>query len=142
MFIKINIMDLEKDIFNPVAARIRQRADSLINIKRFPGTGIEGWLKVEVVAVLGQRVRRLQNKGPDLLLDDYTEIEIKAATDFNKVYFFDPIRKYGCPCLFLGDGKNPKLLTEDVSEEFELVAYEIISDGVNNWMLGLVKPKL
>ena len=135
-------MDLIKDIFKPVAARIRQRADSLINIKRFPGTGIEGWLKVEIVAALGQRVRRLQNKGPDLLLDDDTEIEIKAATDFNKVYLFDPIRKYGCPCLFLGDGSKPESLTENVTEHFEIVAYEIISDGVNDWMLGLVKPKL
>ena len=139
---KINLMDLEKDIFKAVAARIRQRADSLTNIKRFPVTGIEGWFKVEIVAALDQRVRRLQNKGPDLLLDDDTEIEIKAATDFNRVYFFDPIRKYGCPCLFLGDGKNPELLTEDLSEEFEIVAYEIISDGMNNWLLGLIKPKM
>ena len=136
-------MDLGKDIFKPVAARIRERADSLINIKRFPGTGIEGWFKVEILAALDQRVRRLRNKGPDLLLDDDTEIEIKAATNFHKGYFlFGPIRKYGCPCLFLGDGKNPELLTEDVSEEFEIVAYEIISDGMNNWLLGLVKPRI
>jgi hypothetical protein len=135
-------MDLEKDIFKPVAERIRKRADSLKNIKKFPRTGIEGWFKVEIIAALDQRVFRLQNKGPDLLLDDDTEIEIKAATDFNKVYLFDPIRKYGCLCLFLGDGKNPELLTENVTEHFEFVAYEIISDGMNDWLLGLIKPKL
>lgn len=135
-------MDLEKDIFKPVAERIRKRADSLKNIKKFPRTGIEGWFKVEIIAALDQRVCRLQNKGPDLLLDDDTEIEIKAATDFNKVYLFDPIRKYGCPCLFLGDGRKPESLTENVTEHFEIVAYEIISDGMNDWLLGLIKPKL
>ncbi len=135
-------MDLKRDIFEPVAGRIRQRVDSLHNIKRFPRTGIEGWFKVEIIAALDNRVRRLQNKGPDLLLDDGTEIEIKAATDFHKGFFLDPIRKYGCPCLFLGDGTNPSILTENLTEKVEIVAYQLISDGENDWLLGFVKPKM
>ncbi|MFO8085669.1 MAG: hypothetical protein R6U27_15280 [Desulfobacterales bacterium] len=55
---------------------------------------------LNLIAALDQKIQRLQNKGTDLLLDDDTEIEIKAATDFNKVYLFDPIRKYGYPCFF------------------------------------------
>ena len=84
----------------------------------------------------------MQNKGPDLLLVDGTEIEIKAATDFHKGFFLDPIRKYSCPCLFLGDGRNPSILTRNVSEGFEIVSYEVISDGENDWLIGLVKPNL
>ena len=135
-------MDLNQDIFEPVAARVRRRIDSLRNIRRFPRTGIEGWFKVEIVAALNKGVRRLQNKGPDLLLVDGTEIEIKAATDFHKGFFLDPIRKYSCSCLFLGDGTNPSTLTKNVNDGLEIVGYEVISDGENDWIIGLVRPNI
>ncbi|HUX97074.1 MAG TPA: hypothetical protein VMV47_15160 [Bacteroidales bacterium] len=139
-------MDLKCEIFDPVAARIRLRIDSLRNIKRFPRTGIEAWFKVEIVAALGQIVRSLNNKGPDLLLDDGSiqglQIEIKAANDFNPSWcFLDPVRKYGCPCFFLCDGTDPKKLVYKMADDMEIVAYEVISDGKNDWLLGLVKPR-
>ena len=134
-------MDLKKDIFDPVAERIRQKADSLRNIKRFPRAGIESWFKVEIVAVLGNRVRQVRNKGPDILFDDGTEVEIKGATDFHKGFFVDPVRKYKCPCLFLGDGKNPDILKKNADKWIEIVGYEIFSDGEGDWLIGLVKPR-
>lgn len=135
-------MDLKLDIFVPVLKRIICRVESLRSIKRFQKTGIEGWFKVEIVAALDTRIQSLNNKGPDILFDDNTELEIKAATDFNKSYFInDPIQKYGCPCLFLGDGTKRSILEEKLDENIGIVAYEIISDGENDWLLGLVKKK-
>ena len=138
-------MDLKHDVFELVTARIKLRADSLQNIKRFSRTGIEGWFKVEIVAALGQIVRSLNNKGPDLLLDDGTtqgiKVEIKAATDFNPTWcFLEPVRKYFCPTLFLCDGSDLKKLVYKIVDDMEIVSYEVISDGKNDWLIGLVKP--
>ncbi|OQY11988.1 MAG: hypothetical protein B6I30_05730 [Desulfobacteraceae bacterium 4572_187] len=102
-------IDLKSDVFEPVKDRIIGRRNSLASIKRFPNTGIEGWLKVEVVAALGNKmapVKSLKNKGPDIILEDGTEIELKAATNFQKGFFVGAIRKYGTPCLFLGEGSG------------------------------------
>jgi hypothetical protein len=139
-------MDLKHDVFELVAARIKLRADSLQNIKRFPRTGIEGWFKVEIIAALGKTIRTLNNKGPDLTLDDSTtdgmEVEIKAATDFNPSWcFLEPVRKYSCPTLFLCDGSDPKKLSYKLGDDMEIVAYKVFSDGKNDWLVGLVKPK-
>jgi hypothetical protein len=135
-------LDLKSDVFEPVAARKAERGDSLLNIKRFPKTGIEGWFKVEIVAALGNIVKSLHNKGPDLLLTDGTQIEIKAATDFHKGFFVDPIRKYGTPSLFLGDGTDPTELTSCAEPDIDIVGFEVFSDGKNNWLLGLVRPRV
>jgi|WetSurMetagenome_2_1015567.scaffolds.fasta_scaffold81512_1 hypothetical protein len=137
-------LDLIKDIFDPVVEKIKQKIESLRNIKPFKGVGIEGWFKVEIVAALGNKVKSIKNSGPDLELEDGTKIEIKAATDFNKNYFFDPIQKYNAPCLFLADGSNPKKLTDNLRDDVELV-YEVINDpkegSKGDWLIGLVKPK-
>jgi hypothetical protein len=134
-------LDLNQDVFVPVVARIKERSESLRNIKRFARCGIEGWFKVEVVAALGSNVRSIRNKGPDLILEDGTSVEIKAATDFAKDYFIAPINKYGCPSLFLGDGTDRTKLTSSPQTSFEIVGLEIFSDGSKDWMVGMVKPK-
>ena len=75
-----------EEIFFVVSNRIKMKRDSLRPIKKFPTSGIEGWLKVEVVASLERTryaVKKLNNKGPDLLLENNMMIELKAATDFN-----------------------------------------------------------
>ena len=133
-------IDLRTDVFVPVLARIRERAESLHNIKRFPRTGIEAWFKVEIVAVLGNKVKALQNKGPDLKFEDGTEVELKAATDFNKAWFIvEPIRKYGVPCFFLGDGTGQTEDTPPSGDDFEVVGWKLFSNG--EWVIGLVKPR-
>jgi hypothetical protein len=42
--------DLRSVVFTTVLERMKKRAGSLRNMKRFKKCGIEGWLKVEVVA--------------------------------------------------------------------------------------------
>jgi hypothetical protein len=79
-------LDLRQDIFQPVVARVAKRQDSLADIMRFSYSGIEGWFKVEIVAALGDKVHKLQNKRADLKLWDGTEVEIKAATNFSKYW--------------------------------------------------------
>lgn len=138
-------LDLRSVVFTPVLAQMKKRAGSLRNVKRFPRTGIEGWFKVEVVTALGERVRKLCNKGADLLLDDGTDagtgLELKAATDFNRGYFLEPLKKYGVPCLFLGDGSKYQRFSTSDHEDFEVIGYEVFSDGAGQWALGLVSPR-
>jgi len=59
---------LEEKIFNIVAKRIIERKESLRQIGKYKKIGIEAWLKVEVVAVLGNRVKKVHNLGADLEL--------------------------------------------------------------------------
>ena len=120
------------------------RAGDLLEVKRFPRTGIEAWLKVQVVAALGERVRKLSNEGPDLLLDDGTagtRLEFKAGTNFDRGYFLQPLTKYGAPCLFVGDGTRHESLRRGNHDDFEVIGYEFFSDGATQWVVGLVSPR-
>ena len=133
-------IDLKIDIFQPVVSRIRERIDSLQGFKLF-FSGIEAWLKVEVVAALRGKVEALQNKGPDLLLRGGQQIELKAATDLNLSWIRGGALKYGSPCLFLGDGSNPsqiEALKRD--SKINLIVHEILSDGKSEWIIGIIVP--
>ena len=140
-------IDLRKEVFVPVLARMKKRAESLGNMKRFRNSGIEGWFKVEIVAVLGEKVRSLQNKGPDLVIEDGTkdgtEVELKAATNFGRTWMIlDPIRKFGTPCLFLGDGTGRRGFKASAKDDFEVVGSEVFRDGLGgDWIIGLAKPR-
>ena len=134
-------IDLQKDVFQSVLARVSKRGDSLRGMTRFPNSGIEAWFKVEIVASLGEKTL-VNNKGPDLTLEDGTQIEIKAATNFNKKWSVtDPILKYNTPVLFLAGRASPEKLRRVEDDAFEIVACEGFSDGKNDWLLGMVKPK-
>jgi hypothetical protein len=98
-------------------------------------SGIEGWLKVEVVAALGKKVVKLQNKGPDIILADDTKLELKAATDCNECGIRAGVTKYKCPCLFLAGGSSLS-----TTRQVETVATFSFSDGQNNWIIGLLRP--
>jgi hypothetical protein len=140
-------IDLRNDVFAPVLARVKERVESLGDIKRFRRTGIEGWFKVEVVAALGKKkVRALQNKGPDLVIEDGTpsgmKLELKAATNFDRAWFLGPIRKYGTPCLFLGDGTGRTGFKAAAKDHFEVVGAEVFLDkSGGKWIMGLVRPR-
>ena len=134
-------MLLKKVIFHPVAARIRGKANSLKEIKRFSKTGIEGWLKVEAVAALGKKIIALKNRGPDLLLENGLKIELKGATDLNLTYIRDGALKYRCPCLFLGDGNDPSRIDAIKKDsQIRFIEHEIFSDGENKWVIGIIEP--
>ena len=124
---------------------MKMRAASLRNVKRFKRCGIEGWFKVEVVAAVRERMRKICREGPDLLLDDGSDVgtllKLKAATDFNKGYFLAPLRKYGVSCLFLGDGTRYKSFPASDHDDFEVIGYEVFSDGAGQWVVGLVSPR-
>ena len=138
-------LDLRSVVFDPVLARMKMRAADLRNVKRFKRTGIEAWFKVQVVAALGERVRKLCNEGPDLLLDDGTDagtgLELKAATNFDRAYFLQPLKKYGAPCLFLGDGSRKKSFPTSDHDDFEVIGCEVFSDGAGQWIVGLLSPR-
>ena len=134
-------MDPKQDIFMPVIIRLIKRRDSLREIRRFPAVGIEGWFKVEVIAALGKKVAALQNKGPDLLMDCGIEIELKAATDLNPSYIRNGVLRDNVPCLFLGNGQEPALISRIPGQGIKMLAYNVFSDGTNKWVIGLITPE-
>ena len=95
-------------ILKAVVQRVTERVDSLDPVFKFK-TGIEGWFKVEFVYALerlGEKVERLQNKGPDILLTGDLQIELKGASDFNPSYLSRGALKDNVPCIFLGSGEE------------------------------------
>jgi len=134
------VMDLKEDVFLPVVERVKERKESLRNMKRFSRSGIEGWFKVEIVAALGNKIKSIKNEGPDFTLEDGTDIKIKAATNFVRNYYVAAVKEYGCPCLFLLDGTNLPKLPFDPKTGVELIGSEIVRDGDDNWIVGMVKP--
>jgi hypothetical protein len=139
---------LKAEVFEPVAERLKDKAESLKPVRKWERSGIEGWLKVEAVATLGDRVVALQNKGPDLLLRvrgcDVC-VELKAATDCNTSYILGGLRKYGTPVLFLGSSDNIWACVERFNKDkgSRLIAHEIfpeVADEKHKWIVGLVIP--
>lgn len=133
-------MDLKSDFFLPVAKRIRERADSLREIQRFPRSGIEAWLKVEAVAALGRKVKAIKNRGPDLVMHSGERIELKAATDLNVSDLRKGAIRYNTPCLILGDGHNSARIGRLSGNGIRLAECEVFSDGSHQWVLGLLVP--
>jgi len=136
----LEMIDIKNEIFKPVAERIRERASSLSEIHRFHCCGIEGWLKVEAIKALSGMVKSVNNRGPDITLTDGTQIELKGATNFDAASIRRGCLKDDAPCLFLADGSNPKKVKNIENEKVEVKASQIISDGPNNWMVGLAAP--
>ena len=145
----MELADLKRDVFQPVAKRLRERADSLQQVARLfreerNNIGIEGWLKVEVAAALGEKVARLHSGrcgGPDVSLVTGDKIELKAATDLNLVYIREGCTKYGVPCMFLGDGRDAARKLAIPPSGTVLIAYEIFTDGSNDWVIGMIAPE-
>jgi hypothetical protein len=136
------------EVFEPVADRVKRKAESLKHLRRFERCGIEGWFKVEAVAALGLRVKKIQNEGPDLLLRD-GYIELKAATDCNTSYILEALTKFpNTPCLFLGSSDNIRIhacverLKKGLDNGSRMVAHETFSDenGKDCWIVGLIVP--
>jgi len=137
---------LKEMIFDPVAERVKDRRDALLNLARFPRLGIEGWLKVEAIRALLDRVEKVWNKGPDLQFADDLFVELKGATDCNSVYILEGL-KYGTlppyqrlACLFLGSGQNIPACVDRLKRNSNVVAYEIFSVGTDQWIIGLIVP--
>jgi hypothetical protein len=135
------MVDLRKDILLPVARRIRKRCDSLRAVERFKRSGIEAWFKVEVAAALGNKVRRLHNKGPDLEMKDGMMVELKGATDLNIPYLIkDGLRNRNTPCLFLGCTRlKPPL--DPLFHNVSTIGIKVITRGDKYWVIGIIKRK-
>jgi hypothetical protein len=140
----MNREELKANVFDPVSAQIRKRASVLQHVRRFPHCGIEGWLKVEAVAALGDLVKAVNNKGPDLRLEGGDRIELKGATDFWLDNIEQGATRYGVPCLFLADGSQTARMDtlSDSESEVELVASTLFSDGKNQWVIGMIIPRM
>lgn len=141
---------LKNEVFPVILRHIEQRKASLVPMKagKFSRTGIEGWFKVEIVAALANTehaVDKLRNKGPDLVLKDGTEIELKAATDFNINGLRTETKKLSKQTflLFMANGLDKNRIKKlDDFEDIELLCHECFSDGENEWIVGLTRPRM
>lgn len=131
-----------KRIFDVVAGRVKEKRESLRELKRFQKMGIEGWLKVEAITALRDKIKKVRNRGPDLVLKNDIEIELKAATDFSPKYIIEGATKYQKLCLFLGDGSDRENIEKLRSEEaIEVVNAEIFRDNGNEWIIGMIRAR-
>ena len=135
------------EIFSLILEQIEGKKSSLVSMdaKKFPTTGIEGWFKVEIVAALANTkhaVKELKNKGPDLLLESGIKIELKGATDFNINGLRNETKKHDTFLLFLQNGSDKsKIKKLESYDDVELLRYDYFSDGKNEWIIGLIKPR-
>lgn len=139
---------LKEKVFGPVAGRVKEKRDSLSRLTRFRSSGIEGWLKVEVTWALGDRVKKFLNNGPDLQLADNLFIELKGATNCNTSYILGGL-KYATQlqyrrlaCLFLGSASDISACVRRLELGSRVVAYEKFSVGTDEWIVGLIVPRI
>ena len=130
---------LREDVFNTLVGHIRKRRKSLAEVKRFRNVGIEGWLKVETIAALSEKIKAVQNKGPALILEGNIEIESKAATDFSLAWIKGGL-KYGTTCLFLLDGSDrEKIKALKYDKSINVIGCKQFNDGKNQWVIGIAE---
>ncbi len=119
---KLKVLDI-------VARQMKERAGVLNSLVGKGALGIEGWFRIEIYHALklnGIDVH-IQNKGPDLVFDDFS-LELKSAQMSPAGW----VRRYGLKypgvdCLFLG----PSELIESLKPDH----YRRIYD---NWVVGLI----
>ena len=135
---------MKNEVFPIVLNHIKERKDSLINMdSKFRATGLEGWFKVEIITALANTKHAVKeiHPSPDLLLKSGIKIELKGATDFPIGYIKNGV-KYGTSCLFLANGSNKNTIRKlELDKDIKMICYETFSDGRNNWIIGLIKPK-
>lgn len=137
---------VKDEVFPIVSNRVKERKNYLIDKQEFPNAqGLEGWFLVQIITALVNTKHAVKEfrfgKGPDLLLESGIEIELKGATDFNINYIKNGV-KYGTPCLFLANGSNKNAIRKlELDENVEMVRYETFSDGRNEWIVGLIRPR-
>ena len=133
-----------EEIFILVAERIKQKKDSLKEVKRYQNTGIEGWLKVEAITALREKVKEVRDIGSDLVLqvhENRIELELKAATDFNPSYIKKGATDHKTMCLFLGNGSDKEKIEELMSDkDIKVVSHETFDVNGNKWIIGMIKP--
>jgi hypothetical protein len=131
--------------FRLVAERVKDRRDSLLSLTRFHHLGIEGWLKVEAVRALENRIKRLHNHAPDLELVDELFIELKAGTDFNRTWISDALKyasryqRFGC--LFLYSGNISTCVEQLKLKHWTMLDHEKFSVETDEWIIGLIVPE-
>ena len=122
MIQKLQVLDI-------TARQMNERVSVLNSLVGAKGLGIEGWFKIEIYHALklNDIDVHIQNKGPDLVFDDFS-LELKTAQTAPAGW----VRRYGLKypgvdCLFLG----PSELIESLKPDH----YRRIYD---NWIVGLL----
>lgn len=130
-------------VFEDVARRVEERSNSLGGLKLLAEkqhVGVEGWLKVEACAALGDRVNRINREGADLDLASGERLELKGSTDWPVGDHIKAAKEHRAPALFLCRvTTNGDRTGEYVQKGFEVVAKHFFSDGDVDWAVGLIR---
>lgn len=142
-------MNIKSEIFVSMCDRIDQQKDSLPAARRIKFGGIEAWFKVEVLTALGQKVKHVSNRGPDLELQGNIFLELKASTNYRAAWITSSLLRQiadpkwrSCYCLFLAEGSNSDTKIKKLIEKYrvQVLDYCVINDGFGDWLIGLVEP--
>jgi len=151
-------------LFKTVAAYLRgfERELEEFRVSGVVNHGIEPWFGVKIKEAVSELVLDIRPRGPDLILRDGTEIELKASTNCGSTYMAGTsIKDRGwqimylhrpkfAGCLFLGDGFRDKSSVEDkIKQITDLANPDVVKfhkhqgpalrdAGGNYWLLGLL----
>lgn len=140
------MVDLINDVFKPVYERVLRKKEDLKGKQKKPTHGFECWLMIQLFFALENTNLKPEchDKGPDITFSDGTELELKAAADFNLKWLIEEgALHHKAPVLFLFNGKdanNIKISELKNRPEVTLLCYNHFSVRKERWILGLIEP--
>ena len=142
---KTNLRGIYDTIFECACNHFPSVIKTLTAIERLnqPTLGLEGWFRIELVKSLENTtiVKRICNRGADLLLENGDYLELKAGADLNFNYILQGAKE--THCLFLGKPRSKKIIydKEKIIAEFQrrVPALDIkLQQLKDNWYIGFV----
>ncbi len=125
------------ELFKKISERIENNSDSLQYCKICNNMGLEGWLKVETIRALENKVKKVCGKGADLILDVNNEeikVELKGMSNFDISYIKKGFKQAEV-VLFLADGNKKKFLKLGRGINSR---YNFFTDGKNEWVISMM----
>ena len=139
------MVDLINDVFPSVNERVLEKKADLIGKQKTPTHGFEAWLTIQLkIALKETGLQPVSHKqGPDISFSDGSKLELKAAANFSLPWLIrDGALHHNAPVLFLFNGNDKNKINEVKKRpEVRVLHYKYISDGIDDWILGLVVPE-
>ena len=137
-------MDLIKDVFEPVYQKVKEQKKDLIGKQKTPTHGFENWLTIQLKSALKETGLQpvSHGQGPDITFSDGSKLELKAAANFSLPWLIgDGALHHKSPVLFLFNGTDGNMIEKLKNRsEVRVLHYRYLSDGIDDWILGLVEP--
>ncbi len=140
---EVTVVDLINDVFKPVYKRVLEKKADLIGKQKKATHGFECWLPRSAHYCFGRhRFRPDVIKREQILLSLMDETELKAESGFSFDWIIEEgALKHKAPVLFLSGLKRKNKIKElEERPDVKVLHYKYLSDGKDDWILGLIEP--